>query len=55
MMNTIAPMTLGNMRANGVRFIAMHCLGRDCHHSATVNISRYPDDLPVPAFDRART
>jgi hypothetical protein len=27
-----APMTLGNMRANGVRTLAAWCLSRDCDH-----------------------
>jgi hypothetical protein len=28
----INPMTLGNMRANGVRTLAAWCLGRGCKH-----------------------
>jgi len=45
-----SPMTLGNMRANGVRSIAVCCLGRDCHRDAVVDVGRYADDVPVPAF-----
>ena len=44
------PMTLGNMRANGVRSLAIHCGGRFCWHSAVLNADGYRDDLPVPAF-----
>ncbi len=45
-----SPMTLGNMRANGVRTLAAWCSGRDCHHIAVVNVERYGDDVPVPSF-----
>jgi hypothetical protein len=30
MRHTSPPMTLGNMRANGVRTLAVWCLGRGC-------------------------
>lgn len=43
-------MTLGNMRANGVRSLAVYCGGRYCHHQAVLDVSGYPDDAPVPAF-----
>jgi hypothetical protein len=33
-MNRLAPMTLGNMRSNGVRTLAAWCLGRGCDHYA---------------------
>jgi hypothetical protein len=42
------PMTLGNMRRNGVRALAVSCPA--CHRSVSVNVDSYPDDLPVPAF-----
>ncbi len=42
----IAPMTLANMRAHGVRSIAAEC--RDCQHEATVSAEGLPDDLLVP-------
>ena len=45
-----SPMTLGNMRANGVRTLAAWCSGRDCHHSGVVDVERYGDDVPVPWF-----
>ena len=44
------PMTLGNMRANGVRSLAVHCGGRYCHHEAVIDVSAYADDVPVPSF-----
>jgi hypothetical protein len=43
-------MNLGNMRANGVRSLAVHCGGHDCWHIATVNVDAYADDILVPAF-----
>jgi len=44
------PMTLGNMRENGVRTLAAWCLGRGCNHFRVLDVSGYPDDLPVPSF-----
>jgi hypothetical protein len=49
MTQTPAPMTLGNMCANGVRSLAVWCAGRGCHQ-ATVDVSAFNDDMPVPAF-----
>jgi hypothetical protein len=43
-------MTLGNMRHNGVRTLAIYCGGRWCNHSATCDVSAYPDCVPVPFF-----
>jgi hypothetical protein len=43
-------MTLGNMRANGVRTLAVYCGGRSYHHEAVLDVSAYPDDMPVPSF-----
>jgi hypothetical protein len=42
-------MTLGNMRANGVRTLAVWCSGRGCHHSI-LDVSKFSDDVPVPSF-----
>jgi hypothetical protein len=42
------PMTLGNMRENGVRALAVYC--ERCHHDAVIDVSDYADDVPVPAF-----
>jgi hypothetical protein len=42
------PMTLGNMRENGVRSLAVACW--ICHHQAALCADPWPDDIPVPAF-----
>jgi hypothetical protein len=39
-----APMTLGNMRANGVRTLAAWCLGRVCVRHRVLDVSGYPDE-----------
>jgi hypothetical protein len=44
----IEPMTLGNMRANGVRSLDVCCWV--CHHQAVLSAERWPDDVPVPTF-----
>jgi hypothetical protein len=49
-MQNLNPMTLGNMRANGVRTLAAWCLGRGCNHFRVLDVSSYPDDVPVPSF-----
>jgi hypothetical protein len=49
-MRNPTPMTLGNMRANGVRTLAVWRGGRGCDHASVLDVSRYADDLPVPAF-----
>jgi hypothetical protein len=41
-------MTLGNMRAQGVRSLWVVC--DICHHEAVLNVDRFGDDAPVPAF-----
>jgi len=43
-------MTLGNMRENGVGTLAAWCLGRGYNHYRVLDVSAYPDDLPVPSF-----
>jgi hypothetical protein len=47
-----SPMTLGNMRANGVRTIAAYCQRIDCYHSAVVDVPALSDDATVPAIGR---
>jgi hypothetical protein len=44
----IRPMTLGNMRRNGVRglFVTRTACGR----TSEVNVDAWPDDVPVPSF-----
>jgi hypothetical protein len=44
----IEPMTLGNMRANGVRSLAVQC--HQCRHEVVLDASPWSDDVPVPAF-----
>jgi hypothetical protein len=41
-------MTLGNMRANGVRSIDVSCW--QCHHRAILSADPWPDDVPVPGI-----
>jgi hypothetical protein len=45
---TEGPMTLGNMRANGVNSLTVQC--HKCWHEVVVDASPWPDDLPVPAL-----
>jgi hypothetical protein len=42
------PMTLGNMRADGVRSLAVSCW--QCHHEAVLSVDRWHDAMPVPSF-----
>ena len=42
----IAPMTLANMRAHGVRAVEAEC--QACQHEASVNVDALPDEFPVP-------
>ena len=42
----IQPMTLGNMRSNGVHSLAVSC--HLCHHEAVINAAAWSDELPVP-------
>jgi hypothetical protein len=44
----IEPMTLENMRANGVRSLDVQC--NECRHRVIVNIDHLPGDLTVPLF-----
>ena len=52
LMNTkpVEPMTLANMRANGVRSLAITCGALWCHHQGILDVSPYPDDIAVPSF-----
>ena len=42
------PMTLANMRQQGVRSLWVKC--DLCHHEAVVNVDRYAGEVPVQAF-----
>jgi hypothetical protein len=44
----IEPMTLGNMRANGVRSLDVCCWV--CHHRAIMGADPWSEDVPVPTF-----
>jgi len=44
----IEQMTLGNMRQLGVRSLEVKCSA--CRHEVVLNVDRWPDDMPVPAF-----
>jgi hypothetical protein len=44
----IEPMTLGNMRDNGVRSLDVSCW--QCHHRAILRADPWSDDVPVPTF-----
>lgn len=41
------PMTLQNMRENGVRSLWVEC--RACRHTASVNVDQLPGDIEVPS------
>jgi hypothetical protein len=43
-----AARTLGSMRANGVRSLAVTC--PKCHHEAIISAEPWPDDMPLPLF-----
>lgn len=42
------PMTLANMRANGVRSLSVRC--ELCHHEAVINVDAFAEAVTVPAF-----
>jgi hypothetical protein len=44
------PMTLGNMRHLGVHHLIATCLVDACRHQGIIDVSKYPDDIEVPAF-----
>jgi transposase len=44
------PMTLGNMRRQGVRSLIAYCLNDACRHQAVIDVSSYPGDTPVTWF-----
>jgi hypothetical protein len=46
----ITPMTLGNMRENGVRSLLVTCSNVTCRHEKIVDVDAYGDDLFVPSF-----
>jgi hypothetical protein len=44
----VPPMTLGDMRAQGIRSIDAFCQAIGSGHEATIASDGLPDDLPVP-------
>ena len=46
--NAGPPMTLGNMRANGVRSLFVSCAC--CHHSVEFNVDHMPEAIEVPSI-----
>src|SRR5688500_15435652 len=46
------PMTLANMRANGVRRLVAYCLAPHCYHSAVIEADDYDAALTVKSFDQ---
>ena len=44
----IEPMTLSNMRENGVRSLAVQC--HQCHHETIINADHWPGDMQIPLF-----
>jgi hypothetical protein len=45
-------MTLGNMRDLGVLHRIAFCRKDACRHQALIEVSKYPDDVEVPSFQR---
>lgn len=45
------PMTLDNIRTNGVRDLLVICLTHRCEHQATFNVDAYSGELPVKWFE----
>ncbi len=42
------PMSLGNMRPQGVRSLSVYC--ELCHHDAVINVDAFGDAVAVPSF-----
>jgi hypothetical protein len=42
------PMTLSNMRRQGVHHLIAYCLNDSCRHQALIDVSKYPGDTPIP-------
>jgi hypothetical protein len=46
----MTPMTLGNMRENGVRSLAIICKALHCYHQSILDVSSLTGDVTVPSF-----
>ncbi|MBV8459059.1 MAG: hypothetical protein JO122_20890 [Acetobacteraceae bacterium] len=44
------PMTLGNMREQGVQHLVVSCLNYLCGHTALIDVSTYPAGIEIPAL-----
>jgi hypothetical protein len=44
----IEPMTLENMRANGVRSLDIQC--NQCRHEVVLNVDHLPGHIAIPSF-----
>jgi hypothetical protein len=44
------PMTIGNMRENGVRSLAIWCLGRGCEHQTSLNVDHMAAEIEIPTI-----
>lgn len=49
----ITPMTLGNMRALGVRRVEAICENLLCRHAGVVEVDALPGEIPVPDLSAA--
>jgi hypothetical protein len=45
------PVTLGHIRSHGVRRLLIHYSTGLCHHSAVVDVDRWPDDTALLDLD----
>jgi hypothetical protein len=43
-------MTLGNMRKQGVRGLAVYSLYHACRHHTVINVDDWPHEVEVPSF-----
>ena len=44
------PMTLSNMRKQGVCGLSVTCLNHACRHHSVVNVDDWPHEVEVPSF-----
>jgi hypothetical protein len=49
------PMTIGNMRENGMRSLSVWCHGRDalgraCGHQTVMNVDHLPAEIEIPSI-----
>ena len=44
------PMTLGNMRRQGVHHLIAYCPNDTCRHHTAISVDHYADAIEVPSF-----